>query len=76
MTLRTRTTTVVVLLAGLWLAPSSLAADLDTLLRDFRATPIGLKPAPAFTLKTLDGKTATLADQRGRPVLLYFWATW
>jgi len=76
MTLWTRMTSVAVLLAGLWLAPSSLAADLDTLLKDFRATPIGLKPAPAFSLKTLDGKTATLADQRGRPALLYFWATW
>jgi cytochrome oxidase Cu insertion factor (SCO1/SenC/PrrC family) len=65
-----------VVLAGLWLAPTSLAADLDTLLRDFRATPTGLKPAHAFSLKTLDGKTVTLADQRGRPVLLYFWATW
>jgi len=69
-------TSVAVLFAGLWLAPSSLAADLDTLLKDFRATPTGLKPAPAFSLKTLDGKTTTLADQRGRPVLLYFWATW
>jgi cytochrome oxidase Cu insertion factor (SCO1/SenC/PrrC family) len=69
-------TSVAVLLAGLWLAPSSLAADFDTLLRDFRATPTGLKPAPAFSLKTLDGRTTTLADQRGRPVLLYFWATW
>ena len=76
MTPWTRMTTVAVLLAGLWLAPSSLAADLDTLLKDFRATPIGLKTAPAFSLKTVDGKAATLADQRGRPVLLYFWATW
>jgi cytochrome oxidase Cu insertion factor (SCO1/SenC/PrrC family) len=76
MTLSMRTTAVVVLLVGLWLAPSSLAADLDMLLKDFRATPTGLKPAPAFSVKALDGKTITLADHRGRPVLLYFWATW
>ena len=76
MTLLTRMTCCAVLLAGLWLAPSSIAADLDTLLKDFRATPAGLKPAPGFSLKTLDGKTTTLADRRGRPVLLYFWATW
>jgi cytochrome oxidase Cu insertion factor (SCO1/SenC/PrrC family) len=76
MTLWTRLTSMAVLLTGVWLVPSSLAADLDTLLWDFRATPAGLTPAPAFSLKTLDGKTATLADQRGRPVLLYFWATW
>ena len=75
MTFWTRMTAVTVLLAGSWLASSSLAADLDTLLKDFRATPMGLKPAPPFSLKTLDGTTA-MADQRSRPVLLYFWATW
>ena len=76
MILWTRLTSCAVLLAGLWLAPASHAADLDTLLRDFRATPTGLKPAPSFSLKTLDGKTRALAEQRGQPVLLYFWATW
>ncbi len=32
--------------------------------------------APAFTVRTLDGKTFRLQDQRGRPVVLDFWATW
>ncbi len=72
----TRMMSVALLLVGVGLAPSGLAADLDTLLKEFRATPTGLKPAPAFSLKALDGKTTMLADQRGRPVLLYFWATW
>lgn len=32
--------------------------------------------APAFTLKTLDGNPLSLADYRGRPVLLNMWTTW
>jgi hypothetical protein len=64
------------LLTGLWLATSSVAADLDALMQEFRVTPTGLKPAPAFSLKSLDGKPGALADHRGRAVMLYFWATW
>ena len=33
-------------------------------------------PAPALTLDTLDGKRVSLADFRGRPVLINFWATY
>ncbi len=32
--------------------------------------------APDFTLKTIDDSTATLSDQKGKVVLLDFWATW
>lgn len=32
--------------------------------------------APKFTLVTLDGKKVSLADYKGRPVLVNFWATW
>ena len=69
-------TAVVLLFAGLPLASPGVAADLDGLLREFNVSPAGLKPAPTFSLKTMDGRTAALADQRGRTVLLYFWATW
>ena len=34
------------------------------------------KQAPAFALTSLDGKKVTLADYKGRPVLVNFWATW
>jgi thiol-disulfide isomerase/thioredoxin len=33
-------------------------------------------PAPAFTLKTFDGKWVRLSELKGRPVVLDFWATW
>ena len=34
------------------------------------------KPAPEFSLKDADGRTVTLADYKGKVVLLNFWATW
>lgn len=34
------------------------------------------EPAPDFTMPTLDGGQFTLSDQRGKVVLLHFWATW
>lgn len=33
-------------------------------------------PAPAFAIKTIDGKNLSLADYEGEVVLLNFWATW
>ncbi len=44
--------------------------------------PPGSKPAstrnaaPAFILKDVDGKPVSLADYKGKVVLLNFWATW
>jgi thiol-disulfide isomerase/thioredoxin len=34
------------------------------------------KPAPDFTLQTVDGKPYGLAAFKGKPVLLDFWTTW
>lgn len=34
------------------------------------------KAAPGFSLTTLEGKKVSLADYKGRPVLVNFWATW
>jgi len=41
--------------------------------------PVGLsvgQRAPDFTVELLDGRTVSLSDFRGRPVLVNFWATW
>jgi cytochrome c biogenesis protein CcmG/thiol:disulfide interchange protein DsbE len=39
-------------------------------------SPLQGKPAPAFTLEDLSGKKVSLADYKGKAVLLNFWATW
>ena len=36
----------------------------------------GRTRAPAFAIRTLDGKLVRLTELRGRPVVLDFWATW
>ncbi len=34
------------------------------------------KEAPPFSLKNLEGNVCSLADLRGKPVLLFFWGSW
>jgi thiol-disulfide isomerase/thioredoxin len=34
------------------------------------------KPAPAFTVKDLDGRDVSIASMRGKVVIVNFWATW
>ncbi len=40
------------------------------------AAPEPSKPAPDFTLRTMEGQNLRLQEQRGRVVLVNFWATW
>jgi cytochrome c biogenesis protein CcmG/thiol:disulfide interchange protein DsbE len=39
-------------------------------------SPLIGKPAPAFSLPTLDGRTITNADLKGKPYIVNFWASW
>jgi thiol-disulfide isomerase/thioredoxin len=48
----------------------------DTADQEAQPQPMKGKPAPAFTLVDLDGKKVSLADYKGKAVLLNFWATW
>ena len=55
-----------------WTRPVNISAS---------ASAAGVGPAvglaaPDFTLQTLDGGNFQLSAQRGRPVVLNFWATW
>jgi cytochrome oxidase Cu insertion factor (SCO1/SenC/PrrC family) len=61
-----------------WLAVSAgaQAADVEDLLFDLQLIPLGGETPPAFTLESLDGKKVSLSDYRGKPVFLYFWASW
>ena len=34
------------------------------------------KPAPAFSLRDLQGKAVNLSELRGKVAMLFFWATW
>ncbi len=55
------------------------AAPISTaqMLRDFGVQlPRQRKPAPVFSLPKLGGSQTSLADARGKLVLLHFWATW
>jgi hypothetical protein len=70
---------VLLILVLLLSASPGMAADkvLDDILFDLQLVPLEGQMPPPFELERLsDGKKITLAEHRGRPVLLYFWATW
>ena len=65
---------LVLLLGGPWLWLNRLPVVAQP---DWRTPQPALgHPAPDFTLPTLDGQRFTLAEKRGTPVVLNFWATW
>jgi cytochrome oxidase Cu insertion factor (SCO1/SenC/PrrC family) len=68
-----RTTVVGVALALLIVSGAGAAPDFASLQVQTYQPP---KPAPPFSLPTVDGRTVRLEDLRGKVVLLFFWATW
>jgi AhpC/TSA family len=52
------------------------SGDLDAHFRALNIVPLDGAPAATFALPALAGQRVSLADFAGRPVLLYFWATW
>ena len=61
-------------LALLALAPAGAAGPDFAAMRILPYDPP--KPAPAFALPDLQGKTVRLEDLRGKVVWLFFWTTW
>jgi len=61
-----------------WLNDQLITADVQTMLPGMvNNTPLKVGEAPPnFTLKDVDGKTYTLSDLKGKPVIVNFWATW
>jgi len=66
----------VIILALSFISRNAAAVDLEDLLWDLQLLRVDSDPAPGFTLKDLNGTKVSLSQFRGRPVLLYFWATW
>jgi thiol-disulfide isomerase/thioredoxin len=68
---------IVIVAAGFFLAPllvrQFFPMQLPSTMPALHASP---RPLPAFEFRDGDGRKLTLADFRGRFVLLNFWATW
>lgn len=55
---------------------SALAVVAAAALQALPAGAAAPQPAPAFTLRLLDGGTLTQADLKGSAAVLLFWAPW
>jgi len=53
----------------------TLVRELSERLEQVRYPAVG-ETAPTFRAETMDGKTVSMKEMRGRPVLLYFWVPW
>jgi cytochrome c biogenesis protein CcmG/thiol:disulfide interchange protein DsbE len=73
--MRRRTSTLIIF-ASIALVVIGLLAVLGIAVATRGAPPLAAGTAPDFTLTTFDGKTYTLSELRGKPVVINFWASW
>ena len=65
-----------------WIVPLSAVPVLALLAYGFRlnprevASPLVGRPAAPFTLTTFEGRPLSLSDQRGKVIVVNFWASW
>lgn len=50
--------------------------EMDKIVAKAGFTPVPHDPAPNFVLESVEGRRIALAEFRGRPVVVYFWASW
>jgi cytochrome oxidase Cu insertion factor (SCO1/SenC/PrrC family) len=68
---------LLLLMAGTITPAAAASKALDDLLFELQLVPLEGQTPPPFELERVsDGKKVTLAEHRGQPVMLYFWATW
>jgi len=67
---------VVFLLAGMGLYLGLSTGSEPGAASESGGTPAAKEKAPGFAFRTLEGDSASLADYRGRVVVLNFWGTW
>jgi hypothetical protein len=68
-----------VALALATMPPATLArttGQLDDLMMDLSIAPLEPAAAPALVVTTEGGSRFSLAEVKGKAVLIYFWATW
>lgn len=71
-----RRTFTLVVFGIIALAVVGLLALLAVAVRTRGAPPLASGSAPDFALTTFDGQTYKLADLKGKPVVINFWASW
>ncbi len=59
-----------------WLIDLAVVAAAFAAIHWWQTKPLATGPAPALQSRLLDGRPVALADYRGKPVMVHFWATW